>query len=505
MKKMSRLNKLLSSCILLCSTSISVQAQPLIMSAELNAELSEAIDTQKTSSVKKNQSSDKQLNFVYLIIDDLRTELNTYGLEDMKTPHIDQLASEGVLFEKAFSNVATCGASRSSIMTGLYPTQTRFTHWYSRMDEHAPGIITLAEQLKNNGYHTQSLGKVNHTLEDTQQMWSVEPWVAEAIQTKDYQKPENIKLLKKTGKGPAWEIHDVDDFTHKDGRVTLKALNTLEKLAEKKQPFFLAIGLQKPHLPFVVPKKYFDMYPIDSISLPNVSSFPKSAPIQAWHGSGELRNYSGMGKMPKNEASDSLTLSTKIALIRGYKASTSYVDTLVGIINDKIKALNLDDNTVVILTGDHGFSLGEHSIWNKHSTFNIAAQSPLLIKAPGIEGNKRVKGVVEFVDIYPTVVSLANIDAPKHLQGTDLTPALTDENFTKGAIFHRHRFNEGEAIRTARYSYSLYFDNKGHETAQMLYDHKNDPDEAVNVAEQEAYKTVVASLKKRLLAHMQSR
>ncbi len=446
-----------------------------------------------------------KLNFVYIIIDDLRTELNTYGLGEMKTPHIDQLASEGVLFEKSFSNVATCGASRSSIMTGLYPTKTRFTHWYSRMDKHASGIITLAEQLKNNGYHTQSLGKVNHNIEDTLQMWSVSPWVAEAIKTKDYQKQENIEQFKATGKGPAWESVDVDDFTHKDGRVTVKAMDTLENLAKTQQPFFLAIGLQKPHLPFVAPKKYFDMYPANSISLPKVNTFPKSAPRQAWHNSGELRNYSDMGAVPKSEADDTLTLTNKLALIRGYKASTSYVDSLVGQINDKIKTLGLDKNTVILLTGDHGFSLGEHSLWNKHSTFNVSAQSPMMIKKPGVSGGKRVKGVVEFVDIYPTIMSLANIDTPKHVQGVDLTPALTDESFTKGAIFHRFRINDGEAIRTERFAYSVYFDKQGKETAQMLYDHQNDPNEANNIAEHEEYSQVVVGLRKQLFNHMKTR
>jgi len=492
-------NKAVMACLLFFSTNLlstNLLAQPQGALSDKNSASSQAAEV---------SSSEAKLNFVYIIIDDLRTELSSYGLRDMKTPNIDQLAAEGVLFEKAFSNVATCGASRASIMTGLYPTQTRFTHWYSRMDEHAPGIITLAEQLKNNGYHTQSLGKVNHTIEDTLQMWSVKPWVAEAIKTRDYQKKENIEQLQKTGKGPAWEYVDVDDFTHKDGRTTSKAMDTLEDLAKTKQPFFLAIGLQKPHLPFVAPKKYFDMYPTDSIALPQVNTFPKSAPIQAWHGSGELRNYSDMGKMPKSEAEDPLTLSQKISLIRGYKAATSYADSLVGHINNKIKALGLDKNTVVILTGDHGFSLGEHSLWNKHSTFNVAAQSPMMIRKPGVTGGKHVKGVVEFVDIYPTVMSLANIDSPSHLQGTDLTPALTDDSFTKGAIFHRHRFNDGEAIRTDRYSYSVYFDKQGTETADMLYDHKIDPDEANNIAQRDEYNHVVVDLKKRLLEHMKTR
>jgi len=499
MKTIPYWNKAISACLLLFSTNL-VSTNVLAQS-----QLSPQQNSSETSQPSAVSSATNRLNFVYIIIDDLRTELNTYGLGEMKTPNIDQLAAEGVLFEQAFSNVATCGASRSSIMTGLYPTQTRFTHWYSRMDEHAPGVITLAEQLKNHGYHTQSLGKVNHTVEDTLQMWSVRPWLAEAIKTKDYQKQENIDQFVATGKGPAWESVDVDDFTHKDGRVTVKAMSTLEELSKTQQPFFLAIGLQKPHLPFVAPKKYFDMYPTDSISLPEVNTFPESAPLKAWHGSGELRNYSDMGHMPKSEAEDTLTLSNKIALIRGYKAATSYADSLVGRINDKIKTLGLDKNTVVILTGDHGFSLGEHSLWNKHSTFNIAAQSPMMIRKPGIDGGKRVKGVVEFVDIYPTVMSLANIDAPKHLQGTDLTPALLDESFSKGAIYHRHRFNDGEAIRTERYSYTVYFDKQGNETAQMLYDHKVDPNEANNIAEADEYQHLVVDFKKRLFEHMKNR
>ena len=473
-----------------------------------------------TSKISK-KLNEKPLNFVHIIMDDLRTEgLSVYDDSEMITPNIDRLAREGVVYKKAFANFPSCGASRASILTGLRPTPTRFTRYDARIDEDAPGISTLPHYLKDNGYITVSLGKIIHRRGDTDDAWSIPPWDAKYLEGNrssymNYSKEENIEAYvtscKKrkicspsgSGKGPAWESNDVPDNQYIDGKTAIAAIETLEQLSAADVPFYVAIGFVKPHLPFAAPTKYWDLYDRDKIELSPIPDKPKNAPNQAWHQSGELREwYDGIPDVPDRWV-DNVPLHIAKIIRHGYYAATSYADAQMGKVLDALDRLNLSENTVIIFTGDHGFSLGDHTLWNKHSLFTLATQSPLIIRKPGGEMNKSVPGVVEYLDIYPTVTELANLPRPEHLEGESLANTLIDaEADTKPAIYTR--YHAGENIHTDRYSYSAWF-NGGRITEHMLYDHETDPLETVNVVNDPDYKSVMRDLQKRLKAHIKQR
>ena len=480
----------------------------------------EESDQDSTSKIS-NKLNEKPLNFVHIIMDDLRTEgLSVYDDSEMITPNIDRLAREGVVYKKAFANFPSCGASRASILTGLRPTPTRFTRYDARIDEDAPGISTLPHYLKDNGYITVSLGKIIHRRGDTDDAWSIPPWDAKYLEGNrssymNYSKEENIEAYvtscKKrkicspsgSGKGPAWESNDVPDNQYIDGKTAIAAIETLEQLSAADVPFYIAIGFVKPHLPFAAPTKYWDLYDRDKIELSPIPDKPKNAPNQAWHQSGELREwYDGIPDVPDRWI-DNVPSDIAQILRHGYYAATSYADAQMGKVLDALDRLNLSENTVIIFTGDHGFSLGDHTLWNKHSLFTLATQSPLIIRKPGGEMNKSVPGVVEYLDIYPTVTELANLPRPEHLEGESLVNTLIDaEADTKPAIYTR--YHAGENIHTDRYSYSAWF-NGGRITEHMLYDHETDPLETVNVVNDPDYKSVMRDLQKRLKAHIKQR
>ena len=463
----------------------------------------------------------KPLNFVHIIMDDLRTEgLATYGGGPMVTPNLDRLASEGVVFKRAFANFPSCGASRASLLTGLRPSQNRFTRYDARIDVDAPGVITLPGYLKQNGYRTVSLGKVIHPRGDTRDAWSIEPWDAKYAEDNktsyfDYSKPENIDAFLSSckkrgicspsgdGKGPAYEWADVPDETYIDGKTAGAAVAALEKLKEADVPFYVAVGFVKPHLPFTAPQKYWDLYDRDEIGMSPAAFKPENAPEPAWHPSGELRDwYDGVPEIPPRWI-DNVPPDTARILRHGYFAATSYSDAQVGKVLDALERLELTDNTVVILSGDHGFSLGDHTLWNKHSLFTLATQSPLIIRKPGGETGKAVSGVVEYVDLYPTVVELAGLPMPRHLQGASLAASLDDVDApTKPAVFTRYQ--SGENIHTDRYSYSAWFE-EGKMTGHMLFDHDTDRLETVNVADHPEYISVTEDLQKTLTAHIAER
>ena len=452
---------------------------------------------------------------LFLIVDDLRPELGAYGRKMMVTPSMDKLAAEGVLFERAYSNVPVCGASRSSLMTGIRPTRERFVDFRARADEDAPGQVTLPGHFKKHGYKTLSLGKVFHARQDTQESWSQKPWhpsnVAKLKESgsytghRNYVLAENIDAYRtKTGKrGPPFEAADVADEAYFDGQIAQRAVKTLRQLKRNReqqgQPFFLAVGFLKPHLPFNAPKRYWDLYPDNSISLADNPLLPAAAPKAAWHNWGELRNHDGIPEAPEPVSSD---MARK--LIHGYYASVSYTDAQVGKVMAALKALDLAENTIVVLIGDHGWSLGEHGLWAKHSPFNVAVQAPLIVKLPGTSEGGTARGLVEFVDIYPSLVELAGLPRPTSLQGKSFVPLLHNP-FAPGKSAVFPRWQKAESIRTDRYLYTAWLNKRGRVYARMLYDLERDPHETVNLAEQESHRKIVNRLHRRLLKNIADR
>ncbi|MCA9157803.1 MAG: sulfatase [Planctomycetales bacterium] len=417
-------------------------------------------------------------NVLFIAVDDLRPELACYGKKHMHSPNIDRLAASGVLFERAYCMVPTCGASRASLMTSIRPARSRFVSYLAWAEKDAPGILTLNTQFKNNGYHTVSLGKIFHHPQDNSQGWSEPAWRPQGIPW--YRRPENHELHESLQgskkRGPAWESADVPDNAYADGLLAERAIADLARLKAMGEPFFLAVGFFKPHLPFIAPKKYWDLYAHEKIQLPDNYHAPKDAPKESIHSSGELRAYAGIPA--KGPVSD----DTARNLIHGYYACVSYTDAQIGKLLDELDRLELAENTVVVLWGDHGWNLGEHTLWCKHSCYETSMQIPLIVRAPGVQGGQRRSHLIESIDLYPSLCEMTGLALPKHLQGRSFATLLRnpEADWKSAAV---GRFTNGDTIRTESFRFTEYTDAKGQVTSQMLYNHIVDPDENVNVSQ----------------------
>ena len=434
-----------------------------------------------------------QKNVLLIIVDDLRAQLGCYGDSKIITPNIDKLAEEGAVFLNAYCNYPICGPSRASLFSGLRPHKNRFTGNHALVGKEVPAIVPMNTFFKNQGYATVSLGKVYHSRTDSKDGWTEAPWGAADNDPKkritgwrDYLTKENQELCKTNEKkaANAYEIADVKDEEYYDGKTALKAIKYLSDFKTSGKPFFMTVGFVKPHLPFNAPKKYFDMYPEEQISLPDNYFFPKNAPKEADHMWYELRAYNGIPK--QGPVDDDMALK----LIRGYRACTSYADAMVGKVLDELKKLDLDKNTVVVLIGDHGWHLGEHTLWAKHSNFEKTLRTTMIVHNPETPQNIKVNAPTELVDIYPTLCELTGQKLPNHLEGESVMPLLKDPNSVwKEAVYSK--FSNAWSVATERYLYTEWKDEKGNTIARMLYDHKNDPEENENIAERQNVKDVL--------------
>lgn len=461
-------------------------------------------------------------NVLFIAVDDLRPQLGCYGKSFMQTPCIDALASNGILFERAFCMVPTCGASRASLMTGLRPHPGRFVSYTARADSEAPGIPTLNQQFKNHGYTTISLGKVFHFSQDSAAGWSEKPWRPSGSSYQD-RKAERRAIRehkakypqRKKVRGMPYESADVPDERYRDHETATQAIQYLNQLAASDEPFFLAVGFLKPHLPFCAPKRFWDLYQADEIKLPDNDGPPLNAPDGAVHSSGELRAYATIPPTGPVSAEQARKM------IHGYYACVSFIDAQIGRLTEALDERGLTDNTIIVLWGDHGWQLGEHGMWNKHSCFETSMHAPLIVSAPSsvipkpavetsansddttekrsAESMNRVSALTEFIDIYPTLCELTGVPAPPHLEGTSFAPQLKNPE-TPGKAMAIGRFGDGDTIRTSHYRYSEYRSQRGlgRRTGSMLYDHRSDPGENKNVVDAKDNQSTVAKLSQEL-------
>lgn len=435
-----------------------------------------------------SQNSNPTPNVLFIMVDDLRPELNVYGQGFIKSPNIDALAFEGVTFNRAYCNVPVCGASRASLLTGVRPTATRFLKYYASVNEAGPNIQHLVDYFNDKGYTTISNNKITHLKNDIK-TWD-EEWYPKDISWRNYQDAENRILNANKKPAAAYERLDVDDSVYFDGQTALKAIEDLKKLKALDQPFFLAVGFVKPHLPFTAPKKYWELYDANKIELPKQSTFPESAPRIANHKWGELRAYKDI---PKEGPIDDDLAKT---LIHAYYASVSYVDAQIGKVINALEILQLRKNTIIVLVGDHGWSLSDHGLWAKHSNFEVALQVPLIISAPGYTENKKTNSIAELVDLYPTICDLTFGDSPSHLQGVSLVSSLknSEKIYKKTALA---RWQKGETLIDDSYFYTEWT-LKSNRTQRMLYDHSVDPNETVNLAPLKRHQKLVETLSQQL-------
>lgn len=429
-------------------------------------------------------------NILFIAVDDLRPELGAYGASHITSPNIDRLATSSLVFKRAYCMVATCGASRSSMLTSVRPTKDRFLTHLARADKEVPWATTLHSHLKDHGYHTVSLGKVFHSLGDSIDGWSEKPWTSNL--------PIQHNPAKRSGvRGESTEMEDVPDDAYQDGEIAQRAFIELEKRAQQPdKPFFLAVGFKKPHLPFTAPQKYWDLYPENKIQLPENYFIPKNAPKLSIHSFGELRNYSDI---PKNGP---LSEAKALQLIRGYYACVSYVDAQIGKVLNQLETLGLDQNTIVVLWGDHGWNLGDHTLWCKHSVFESSLHIPLIVKAPGYASGTETNALTESIDIFPTLCELAGLPTPTTVEGKSFVPLLKFPE-RPSAELAASRHGSGDSIRTDKYRYSEYSKN-GKIQSHMLYDHELDPLETENIVDNEALAETREALSKKLHRVMKS-
>jgi iduronate 2-sulfatase len=453
-------------------------------------------------------AADKKPNVLFIAVDDLKPTIGSFGDAHAKTPNIDRIAAKGTVFTRAYCMQAVCSPSRNAVLTGLRPEVLQIYDLGTNFRKRAPEVVTLPQYFKDQGWQSHGLGKIFHVghgnTEDAAS-WSVPHFQAKSI---GYALEENKRTLTREEalfsnksaaqlpKGAAYESADVADDAYGDGKIALESVNRLRGFKESGQPFFLAVGFVKPHLPFCAPKKYWDMYDPATLPQPERSAPPVGAPPYAPTSWGELRQY--LGIPDKGELPPELTRT----LIHGYYAATSYMDAQLGLVLDELEKLGLAENTVIVLWGDHGWHLGDHGMWCKHSDYEQATNSPLLFAAPGKKGGQKTSAIVEFNDIYPTLCDLAGIAKPSHLQGTSLVPLLDDpKGSVKPAAFHVYPRGSpetgpllGQAMRTDRWRYVEWQKADKNIADRELYDMQNDPSETENLAGKSEHAATVAEL-----------
>lgn len=427
----------------------------------------------------------KQPNVLLICVDDLRPQLASYGYTFMHTPHMDRLAKQGRAFTRHYVAAPTCGASRYALLTGLRPSKTRAlgNGAFGRIKKDSPAPTTVVHHLRRNGYRTVGIGKISHSPDGyvygynkppSDQLELPQSWDDVRLPLGDWQHGWASFFAYADGTGrnarrqrgepvPAFESADVRDTGYPDGLIAEDAVSQLRDLAQRDKPFCLAVGFFKPHLPFNAPKKYWDLYPPDTIDLAPTNTLKNQS-------GGEFWGYTH----PKNVKSDA---DYHRRVRRAYYASVSYVDAQVGKVLDAVDQLGLRDNTIVILWGDHGWHLGDLNRWGKHTLHEWSLRSPLIVRTPNMPApGEPTDAIVETLDVYPTLIDLCGLPAVEGLHGESIRPVLDNpEHPGKSAAIGYWR--NGRSIRVP--NYRLINGRK-----PRLYDHTRDPDEAHDVADQ---------------------
>ena len=505
-------------------------------------------------------------NILFIAVDDLKPELGCYGSGVAKTPNIDRLAGDAAVFMQNHCQQAVCGPSRASIMTGMRPDHTRVWDLKTQMRSAHPDILTIPQYLSQQGYVTEGIGKIFDPLcvdadldkpswsvpfhktdvkyqaagyADPAQGWYQSPAIRQL--TEKYQKEAAAKGLTAAKAKeyvqervkPSVESADVPDNAYSDGANVLQAVDIMASLSRGEKPFFLAVGLQKPHLPFVAPTKYWDLYRREQMSVSGNQDMPDFAPPMAMHHGSELRSYTdiagGIIAAKDNGIGIPLTADRQRELLHGYYASISYMDANVGVLLRALDSLQLREQTIIVILGDHGWHLGDHGLWGKHSNFDQATRTPLIISAPGMRASTPLSPT-ELIDVFPTLCELGGLTIPGSLQGVSLVPVMRNPAVRvkdyavsqyprSGLVSETGRLGYadigvmGYSVRTERYRYTLWMKNGFRSdrpfdasavVGRELYDYESDPAERRNLADSEGHVQVSEEMHGRMLEFFRS-
>ncbi|MFK7736073.1 MAG: sulfatase [Pirellulaceae bacterium] len=424
-------------------------------------------------SLQSSTNAKERHNVLMILVDDLKPTIGAYGDRFAKTPNIDRLAASGMRFDLAYCNQAVCAPSRFTLMLGAHSTRTGLYGLGSQLRSILPNAVTLPQYFQKFGYRTESLGKVFHIGHGNygdSESFMVEHFHDKVIEYADlnstnggqltreeaYFTNQKLGQIRSLPRGAAFESPEVPDEAYADGRVAQEAVSRLqaaEKRVRDGTPFFMAVGFARPHLPFSAPKKYWDAFDPDALPMPEFEDFPEGSPQVAHKFAGEISNFFPVPERRDEEYSNEL----KRQLIHGYYASTHFVDAQIGKVLKALDDLKLSENTIVVLWGDHGWHLGDHHVWTKHTNYEQANRIPLIIRAPNITtGGSSTRQLAESVDLFPTLAELAGLQAPNPPQGLDgisLVPVLKDPSVrVRDHAFHAYPKSKlGRAIRTERY------------------------------------------------------
>lgn len=489
----------------------------------------------------------KAPNILFISIDDLRPALGVYGDSIVHSPNIDRLAADGITFRRTFAQSAVCAPSRASLMTGLRPDSTRVWHLGDKFREINPQTVTMPQYFSKYGYHTVNIGKIFHNYMPDSVSWNepdlrpsqyVKPewlgrdgetfYISEEVQKSQELKRDSLLKLRPVryangwNTGPAWEAADVHDTLYYDGAQNELAKRTLSRIAGMDKPFYMGLGYFRPHLPFAVPKKYWDLYDRDKMPLADNPEIPKNAPVYSMNSMYELRHYDGFNHIGHPTSSYRMSKDTARILRQGYYASVSYVDALVGDLIAHMKEIGIYDNTIIVLWGDHGWKLGDHNSWGKMTNYNIDLSVPVIVRAPDQKNRgAQTFGITELVDLFPSLCELAAVDVPDYMQGVSFVPLMENprQDWKKAAFSQFHRRPRvsadgkrymGYSINTGSYHYIEWYGwnhnagQRGELKGTELYDVVNDPTETVNIAADVKYNEVLTGLSAQLASGWRS-
>lgn len=449
----------------------------------------------------------EKLNVLFISADDMNCDLSIYGNPQVKTPNLQRLAQMGVRFDNAYCQQPLCGPSRASLMTGLRPDTLDMHTLKHELRDKNPDVVTLGQMFRNQGYFSARAGKIYHygnpsmigtDGNDDPQTWDQRynpVGIDRSQQEKITRYGAGREKDKNLGISMAWWDPESLDEEHTDGMVASKIVKLIKE--KKGEPFFLAAGFFNPHCPYVAPKKYFDLYPLESIEMPDLESAKKDLedvpPMAVMR---DKRNWPYYFK--------DVTVEEGRKCKQAYYATISFVDAQVGRLLDALEEADLMERTIIVFWSDHGYFLGEKGLWYKRKAFERSARMPMIIAAPGLSKNVASQKPVELLDLYPTLADLCGLKAPTTLEGSSLRPLLVnpkDQSWDKPAVTQiwHNRKAWGYSLRNERFRYTEWLQGKA---GRELYDHAKDPEEIDNLADKAEYEGMIVELSKQLEAYV---